>query len=115
MEHGKIVNLHKKFSKMNVLDNEERDICEYFDKRMYKKMNQQKIMNLCNNVYENGYSAMDFVNYIQSSHKYNDYQKSCMKLVFNKVKTQLKYEKMILMYIMNFVFVNNCVIDYDCI
>jgi hypothetical protein len=113
MENGKIVNLHKKFSKMNVV--EECITHEYFEKRIYKKMNQQKIMKLCNSVYEDGYSALDFVNYIQCSHIYNNFQKSCMKLVFNKVKTQLKYEKMILMYMMNFVFINKCVIDYDCI
>lgn len=115
MENGKIINLHKKFSEMNVPDNEQCDTCEYFEKRIYKKMNQQKIMNLCNSVYENGYSALDFVNYIERSKTYNDYQKSCTKIMFNKVKTQLKYEKMIIMYMMNFVFTNKCIIDYGCI
>ncbi len=114
MENGKIMNLHKKFSKMNVSDNENGEDM-YFEKYVHKKMNQQKIMNLCNSVYENGYSALDFVGYIERSEYYNDFQKSCMKIIFNKVKTQLKYERMILMYMMNFVFINKCVIDYDCI
>jgi len=51
------------------------------------------------------------MNYIKENNNFDDLKNSKIAFIFNKVKHEIKYEKMILFYILNFIFINNCSIQ----
>jgi hypothetical protein len=55
-------------------------------------------------IYENGCSCLDVLDYIQSSVKWSEFDKSNVLMFFNKVKAEFRCEKMLLMYLLNFLF-----------
>lgn len=111
IENGKIVNLHRKFSNTLKYENDRIDI---FD-NLYNNENitQQELIDHCEKIYESGLSTIDLVNYIQDKKLFNELQTSKIVLIFNKVKSELKYEKLILFYMLNFIIFDNCIIQQD--
>jgi hypothetical protein len=55
-------------------------------------------------IYENGYSCLDLLDYVQESQRWNEYDKSNIFMFFNKVKSEFRCEKMLIMYLLNFIF-----------
>ena len=55
-------------------------------------------------IYENGCSCLDLLDYIQDSVKWSEFDKSNVLMFFNKVKAEFRCEKMLLMYLLNFLF-----------
>ena len=111
IENGKIVNLHCKFSNNLKYQNNRIDIFD--DLYKYENITQCNLIDYSEKIYEYGLSAIDLVNYIKEKKIYNDLQISKIVLIFNKVKSELKYEKLILFYILNFIFFDHCIIQQD--
>lgn len=55
-------------------------------------------------IYEKGYSCLDLMDYVQESGKWNDAVKSNIMMCFNKIKAEFRCEKMLMMYMLNFIF-----------
>ena len=55
-------------------------------------------------IYEKGCSCIDIMDYIQQSDEWNEYEKSNIMMCFHKIKSEFRCEKMLMMYMLNFVF-----------
>lgn len=105
--NGKCVNLHQytlnknadlsEFYKSNA-----EWINNYMDTALMKS--NVNISDVSVTIYDNGYSCLDLIDYIQESNRWNEYEKSNIFMFFNKVKSEFRCEKMLIMYLLNFVF-----------
>jgi DNA polymerase III delta prime subunit len=104
---GKIVNLHQYTleQNMNLTDYKAANakwVREYLD-QSHVSTNR-----MCSDVsvalYENGFSCIDLMNYIARSDKWDEYNKANVQMCFNKIKSEFRCEKMLMMYMLNFVF-----------
>ena len=68
-----------------------------------------KLMDFSKNLYEKGYSALDIMNYVESSNL-DVLKKYRMLLSFNKVKKEFRNEKLLMVFILNFIFIRS---DFD--
>lgn len=59
--------------------------------------------------YENGYSALDFMKILENNKNFNDIsqvQKYSFLMGFNTVKKEIRNEKLLILFILNFIFLN---------
>lgn len=104
---GKVVNLHKhnRDLVMNFTEiNRERSdwMREFIDS--VDISSNPAISDACSSMYENGYSCIDVIKYVESSSRWSDYEKINIKMCFHKIKGEFRSEKLLMMYMMNFMF-----------
>jgi N-acetyl-gamma-glutamylphosphate reductase len=68
------------------------------------------LINYCNKLYEKGYSGLDILKLLEN-HKFLEKKISLEKryeliLAFNKVKTEFRNEKIIILFVLNFIFLS---------
>ena len=104
---GKIVNLHQYTLEQNM------NLSEYKAAnakwvRYYLDSREISTNKICSDVsvtlYENGFSCIDLMNYIAQSDNWDCYNKANIQMCFNKIKAEFRCEKMLMMYMLNFVF-----------
>jgi hypothetical protein len=62
------------------------------------------LVDLVNDLYSGGYSAIDVNQWIQENTEISDAQKSAIELCFQKVKSEYRCEKLLMLYILNQMF-----------
>jgi DNA polymerase III delta prime subunit len=76
-----------------------------------KDKDLETIMNLCTKLYEKAYSALDILHLIENNNFFQDFfsveKKYELLFCFNKVRKELRNEKLLLLFILNFVFLNS--------
>ena len=70
------------------------------------------IVKFVNRLYEKGYSGLDIMNYIENDNNVNDdtealLQKYKLLMLFHKVKSEFRSEKMFMIFILTFLFLPN--------
>ena len=104
---GKIVNLHQYTLEQNMNLSEYKAanakwVRDYLDSREISTNRTCSDVSVA--LYEKGFSCIDLMNYIIQSDKWDDYNKANMQMCFNKIKSEFRCEKMLMMYMLNFVF-----------
>jgi DNA polymerase III delta prime subunit len=56
------------------------------------------------NLYEEGYSCIDIINWIKTTSEFSDAEKSEIEMVFYKIKSEYRCEKMLMFYIFDYAF-----------
>ena len=56
------------------------------------------------NIYEQGYSCLDLIAYIKKSNDFSFEEKSNIELCFHKVKTKFKCERLLMLYMLDFIY-----------
>jgi len=105
MENSKIINLHKKY--MNLMFNidfQEQEKKRWFDNNMNLEMNHVCLINKSVDIYEQGYSCLDLINYIQNNNEFDENKNALINLCFHKVKSKFKSEKLLLFYMLDFIY-----------
>ena len=108
--NGKIVNLHQHTLQQNMNLSEYKAVNtnwlrEYLDK--YTILTHSICSDISIEMYEKGFSCIDLMNYITQSDKWDDYKKANIQMCFNKIKSEFRCEKMLMMYMLNFVFLRD--------
>ena len=104
---GKIVNLHQYTleQNMDLSDNKVANakwVQEHLDKCVISTNKMCSDVSIA--LYEKGFSCIDLMNYVAHSDKWNEYNKANILMCFNKIKAEFRCEKMLMMYMLNFVF-----------
>jgi len=105
--NGKIINLHQ-YNLSNNMDLSEyskahiKRLCEYIDTREFT--DNRSCSNTSIALYDMGFSCIDIMNYIKQSEKWDDYNKANIQMCYQKIKYEFRCEKMLMMYILNFIF-----------
>jgi DNA polymerase III delta prime subunit len=114
--NGAIVNLYKynlnnlfnmKDVKMTRLEALKKELL----KTMNKKITIDKLMALCGKLYEKGYSGLDIIQLLEN-HKFLETSLSVEKryellIAFNRVRKEFRNEKLLILFILNFVFLSS--------
>tara|TARA_Y100000389_G_C17469834_1_gene529310 strand:- start:1015 stop:1821 length:807 start_codon:yes stop_codon:yes gene_type:complete len=90
--------------------------CDKYDKKKLNKLRltlqnfkpktTKDVVEMCNLLYNNGYSALDVINNMEK-HSNDDISKYTKLITFNKVKRELKNEKLLLLFILNFIYLRS--------
>jgi DNA polymerase III delta prime subunit len=80
-------------------------------KTVNKKITIDKLMGLCSKLYEKGYSGLDIIQLLEN-HKFLETSLSVEKryellIAFNRVRKEFRNEKLLILFILNFVFLSS--------
>ena len=107
IENGKVINLHQYTLGKNM------DLTGFKEEKSKWMREYLDGININTNIiasdtsatiYEKGYSCLDLMDYVQESRKWSDSIKSNILMCFNKIKAEFRCEKMLMMYMLNFIF-----------
>jgi len=79
------------------------DSCE--DRKPEKKeMDHAAMVSVVSEMYENAISSYDFLAWVKASSLWTDYEKSNLCMCFSKIKPEFRCEKLLLMYLVDFLW-----------
>ena len=113
---NKIINLYQyNLNKVFKLSDVKQHKLEWLKKELTKSVNKktslEDLMLLCTKLYEKAYSALDIINLLENT-KFLDSTLTTEKryellLCFNRVRKEFRNEKMLILFILNFVFLSS--------
>ena len=114
--NGAIVNLYK-YNLNNLFNMKDVKVArlEALKKELLKTVNKKitidKLMGLCSKLYEKGYSGLDIIQLLEN-HKFLETSLSVEKryellIAFNRVRKEFRNEKLLILFILNFVFLSS--------
>lgn len=79
------------------------------EKKLGKLVNPtyKEILKLSLELYELGYSGIDLIDYLNNSNLLNEIEKTEKVLVFDKIKKDFRNEKLLIFFILNFIFIRS--------
>lgn len=66
--------------------------------------NHKHILNISSDIYEKGYSCVDLIHFMNHSPQWTGLEKSNMLLCFHKIKSEFRCEKLLMFYMLDFIF-----------
>lgn len=102
---GKIINLHIYILQEKYKFNYDLEKKDFITAKFQEFMNCSNIthsylIDFCSELYEKGYSALDLMKVIQESDKIEEGIKASLMLDFQKVKSEFRYEKLLMFYML---------------
>jgi GTPase SAR1 family protein len=114
--NGNIINLYKYnlnevFKNKDIKINRQEWLKKELIKSINKKTNIEFLMSLCSKIYEKGYSGLDILKLLENN-KFLDTIITLEKryellLCFNRVRKEFRNEKLLILFILNFVFLSS--------
>ena len=74
-----------------------------------KEINYKILIDVVINLYEKGYTCLDIIKYVEYS-SMTDEKKSQLLLTFNKIKYEFRCEKILMLFLLNFILIRS---DYN--
>ena len=111
MHNGALINLYKyNLEETFQLNDVKKQRYDWLKKELTKPINTCDLFGLSTRLYEHGYSGIDVLNLIENP-KFMESQINMRKryellVAFNKVKIDFRNEKLLLLFILNFLFVS---------
>ena len=91
---------------MSGLKATESKLVEYKD--TLSRLDIEKLQIFVTKIYEKAYNALDIIRLIEDGHFGLDDNKRCELLIaFNKIRKEFRNEKLLIMFIMNFTFIDS--------
>lgn len=90
LEH--MISIHPSYMKMGVKDTIE-----------YKSSTTADIVNLSRDLYENGFSALDIIDFIHKHERIHEMKKYELLIMFDKVRKEFRNEKLLLLFLLHFI------------
>ena len=110
---NKYINLHK-YNVDLIFDNKEKTTINSWLKKQLgdinsedNKWDEKQLCALTDKIYNQGYSALDIMNYYEQYTKNDENQKYKFILYFNKVKREYRNEKLLILNILYFIFLRS--------
>ena len=69
-----------------------------------KHVTHKDLVNLITELYESGYSCLDIIYWIKNESKLGEKEKSAIVLIFYKIKSEYRSEKLLMLYILDYTF-----------
>jgi DNA polymerase III delta prime subunit len=116
LHNGKIINLYKyNIEQTFVTQDVKKARIEWLKKELGKSVlpntTIHKIMTLCNKLYEKAYSGLDILNLLENTnfleHQITQERRYELLLAFNRVREEFRNEKLLLLFILNFVYLSS--------
>ena len=113
---NKVINLYKynsnqTFKMMDIKTQRLEKLKKEIEKTFNKKIVLGDIILFCNKLYEKGYCALDILEILENDKfsilKISDERKYELLLAFNKIRKEFRNEKLIMLFIFNFLFLSS--------
>ena len=75
-----------------------------------KILDHSTISDLATQIYENALSSLDLIRWVKKSEYWTDFEKSNVCMCFSKIKTEFRCEKLLILYLLDFLG-NRCNVD----
>ncbi len=83
------------------------NIFEMLDEIQTGKITHKVLINMSNKLYEEGSSCLDLVKWIETTSTIDDKVKASSILCFNKIKSDFRNEKLLLLYLLDYIFLRS--------
>tara|TARA_Y100000992_G_scaffold90731_1_gene58427 strand:- start:707 stop:1528 length:822 start_codon:yes stop_codon:yes gene_type:complete len=112
VNEGEIFNLQKlkneKLQKNLIDKNLEKTLKNVFTNlnklKLNNKINLKDISKISSELYEDGINCMQFIDYFKYNLEYNEYEKYKILMYFDKIRSEYRNEKLLLLTIMNYIY-----------
>jgi len=114
--NGNIINLYKYnlnevFKMKEIKNNRLEWLKKELLRNINKKINLEILMNLCGKLYEKGYSGLDILNLLENPKfmetNITEEKRFELLLCFNRVRKEFRNEKLLMLFIVNFIFLSS--------
>lgn len=114
--NGKIINLYKyNLEQTFDLQDVKKSRTDWLKKELGKSVLQtttiQKLMTLCTKLYEKGYSGLDILNLLENTNflenQISQEKRYELLIAFNRVREEFRNEKLLILFILNFVYLSS--------
>jgi len=106
--NGEMVNLHKLARttnyKIEYNENHLEWISNKIDAYIHEEINHVNIIKLCEDIYEKGLSSLDIIEWVQQTETLDNTVKSKVCMAFDIVRKEYRFEKLLMMYIFDFLY-----------
>jgi hypothetical protein len=65
------------------------------------------IVNASGELYENGYSGLDLIKYINQTKQFDDKKTSAIGVCFNIIKSEYRCENLLLLYMLDYIYLRS--------
>jgi hypothetical protein len=111
IENGKIINLHQYAIHKNFDIDSIQEKTAWINQKMEYlnsyEIDHSALTEFANEFYENGLCCLDVIRWVNSSDRMDDLEKSVISICFNKIKSEYRCEKLLLLYIFDFMFLRS--------
>lgn len=79
-------------------------------KPMVTVLNLKQLFAFVTKLYEKGYSALDIIHLLENTNNYpelSDSKRSELLLVFNRVRKEFRHEKLLILFVLNFIYLSS--------
>ena len=114
--NGKIINLYKyNLEQTFFLQDVKKSRTDWLKKELGRSVLQtttiQKLMTLCTKLYDKGYSGLDILNLLENTNfletQINQERRYELLIAFNRVREEFRNEKLLILFILNFVYLSS--------
>lgn len=108
IENSKIENLHQRLIESNIEPLKSESI-EWIDDKIssINKEEHMEVMRFSEDLYNEGLSCLDFIDWINYSDTIEKRKKNEIILCFNTIKSEFRSEKLLLLYLMDFLYLRS--------
>lgn len=117
-DNGKYINLHQYSINRNFSIEPLSDNSKWIEEKMKNlldaEINHASLTQCASDFYENGLSCLDLIKWVENTEELEDGEKSIYCICFDKIKSEFRCEKLLILYMLDFIFLrsNN---DVKCI
>lgn len=108
LENGKIVNLQQyvlnKKIDLSSIEKTKREFIKSIMDPVEYNTSYENLTGISDIIYEKGYSCLDLIEYIQTNEKWSGEERSKILMCFHKIKSEYRCEKLLILYILDFIF-----------
>jgi len=110
-ENEKLINLHQysihKNFNIDFIQSNNQIISKKMGELFEIEINHSDLTKISNEFYENGISCLDLIEWISKTDKVDDLEKSIICICFDKIKSEYRCEKLLILYILDFLFLRS--------
>jgi YesN/AraC family two-component response regulator len=118
IHNGKLMNLHQYCIHRNYNIDSIQDKQNWIERKMAiihdNEIDHIILTELANEFYENGVSCLDVIQWINKTSRIDELKKATICICFDKIKSEFRCEKLLLLYIFDFMFLRSNM-DVKCI
>lgn len=100
-------NINSNFNMSNIKSERLEQLKNIINTTNFNEINETELVNLITNIYENGYSGLDIIQLIENNDIIQTNRKYDILMLFNKIKKEIRNEKIILFSLINFSFLDD--------
>lgn len=78
------------------------------NKQKFNKLNETQILEFIIKLYEKGYSCLDLIKLLEMNfYEMDELKKYELLITFNKIKREIRNEKILMLFVLNFIYLDN--------